>query len=126
MAKILLVEDNSIAANDIKRMLHKNGYDVSVALDGQEAIAIVGKDEFDVVITDLLIPHVNGLELIQKLKQGGARKNLKIIVVSGIDNELTMAEAYKLGADDYLIKPVVAFDLISSINKLAGTTNIYT
>ena len=125
MTNILLVEDNSITVIDIKRMLHKNGYNPKVAVNGKEALEMVEKEEFDILITDLLIPYVNGLELIQKLKNDENSKNIKIIIVSGIDDDLTMAEANKLGVDDYLIKPIVAFDLISSINKLVGATDIY-
>ena len=121
MRKILIVEDNDIVLKAMKGILDKNGYYVMSALNGKEALEMVEKDEYDVVITDLMLPYVNGLELLQRIKSDVTHRNIKVLVVSAIQNELTIAEAFKLGADDYMLKPVVGIELLNRVNKLAAT-----
>jgi DNA-binding response OmpR family regulator len=118
MAKILLVEDNDLIIRALKHYLDKEGYAVTVASNGREGIDILSKQSFDVVVTDLMMPFANGLDIIKAVRSGSALKRTGVIVVSSIGNESTLKEAFNLGADDYLTKPVVAADLLSRIKKL--------
>ncbi len=120
MSKVLVIEDNDIILKAMKTILERNGFSVTQAYNGKEALEMVEADDFEVVITDLMLPYVNGMELIQKIKSDISKRFIKIIVVSAIDNELTISEAFKLGADDYMMKPVVATELVNRVRKLVG------
>ena len=120
MSKVLVIEDNDIILKAMKTILERNGFSVTQAYNGKEALEMVETDDFEVVITDLMLPYVNGMELIQKIKSDITKRFIKIIVVSAIDNELTISEAFKLGADDYIMKPVVATELVNRVRKLVG------
>ena len=88
MEKILLVEDNDVTSKAIKSILEKNGYLVTETTNGKEAIDIIGNEEFDIVITDLMLPYVNGLEIIQKVKTDVGMRQVKIMVISAIATSL--------------------------------------
>jgi len=118
MPRILVVEDNDMILKAICAILKRNGFNVETAYNGKEALEMTEKVDFSLVITDLMLPYVNGLEIIQKLKSDITKRNIKIIVLSAIDNELTISEAFKFGADDYILKPVVAIELLNRVRKL--------
>jgi len=88
----------------IEHKLTREGYEVDVANDGRMANEKLRSKEYDLVITDLLMPFTGGLELINLLKND-LQKSTPIIVLSKVGNEETIIEAFKLGADDYLTKP---------------------
>lgn len=106
MAKRILIADDEV---HIRRMLKYAltgaGYDVVVAQEGEEAANIIKKETVDLVITDLIMPKLNGYELTAKLKQDEKTKNIPVIVLTalGQDDELQMAK--KAGADKIASKP---------------------
>jgi len=102
--KILVCEDDYMVIKAIEHKLTREGYEVDVANDGRMASEKLRSQEYDLVITDLLMPFTGGLELINLLKND-LQKSTPIIVLSKVGNEETIIEAFKLGADDYLTKP---------------------
>ncbi len=102
--KILVCEDDFMMIKAIEHKLHREGYQVEVANDGRVASEKIKAAEFDLIITDLLMPFTGGLELIN-LTRNELGKTTPIIVLSKVGNEETIIEAFKLGADDYLTKP---------------------
>ncbi len=104
MAKILVCEDDFMMIKAIEHKLQREGYQVEVANDGRSASEKIKTDEFDLIITDLLMPFTGGLEIIN-LTRNELSKSTPIIVLSKVGNEETIIEAFKLGADDYLTKP---------------------
>ena len=117
MERILLVEDDRIMRMAIGNILNNNGYNVSTAVDGREALAMVENDIYDLVITDLMLPHANGLEVVNKLRCDRHNKDVGIIVMSSVGNEETITEAFNLGADEYIRKPILSGVLITLIRK---------
>jgi len=102
--KILVCEDDYMVIKAIEHKLSREGYEVEIANDGRQATEKIKTQEYDLMITDLLMPFTGGLELINLLRND-MKKTLPIIVLSKVGNEETIIEAFKLGADDYLTKP---------------------
>ena len=118
MKSILLVDDNELILKALKHFLDRADFNVVAVPNGKEAIEMLDKQKFNVVVTDLMMPFSNGLDVIKKVKEDVAHVGTGIIVVSSIGNEGTLVEAFRLGADDYMTKPVIATDLLSRIKKL--------
>ena len=102
-AMILLVEDDASIRKTFSYFLDKNGYDVTTACDGLDAIDKLKDSKFDVLITDLLMPRMGGIELLSRIHEQGHR--VACIVVTADDTLQTAVEAMKLGAYDYITKP---------------------
>jgi DNA-binding response OmpR family regulator len=118
MPNILVIDDDEIMLKAIKNILNKDGFNVSTASDGKEAFDLLDNTVYDIVITDLMLPHANGLEVVGKIRHDDAQRSVGIIVVSSVGNEETITEAFRLGADDYLKKPIMAGELLMRIRKL--------
>jgi two-component system, OmpR family, KDP operon response regulator KdpE len=111
-ASILVVDDEPPIRRLLRTSLTAQGYDVLEAAGGQEALDAVARDKPDLVILDLGLPDLGGIEVIRALRQ---RSSLPIIVLSVRDDERGKVEALDLGADDYVIKPFGVDELVARI-----------
>lgn len=103
--RILLVDDIREFRNLLRILLLKN-YDVKIAGNGLEALAVLHEGYIpDIIVTDLLMPEIDGKILVSQLKASGAFRHIPVIVVSSIDNSTERIQLLKAGADDFLIKP---------------------
>ena len=102
--KILLVDDEKETLSIVKEYLSKDGYRVTVSESGQKALELTKRDAFDVIITDLNMPEMSGLELLKAVKK--YRAETEVIIVTGYGTIETAIEALKFGGYDYLQKPV--------------------
>ncbi|MBC7553387.1 MAG: response regulator [Taibaiella sp.] len=118
MTSILIIEDDDIMLKAIRNILTKAGYNVLTAKDGKEAFDKIDNEQYDIVITDLMMPYANGLEVVSRVRSDSRKRHVSIIVVSSVGNEETITEAFRLGADDYLKKPIMAGELLIRIKKL--------
>jgi len=118
MPVILVVEDDQVMRKAIGTILNRGGYSVLNATNGREAIELLDNASYDVVITDLMMPYANGLEVVNRIRNDQNKKDVGVIIVSATSNEDMVTEAFSLGADDYLKKPVMAGELVSRIRKL--------
>jgi DNA-binding response OmpR family regulator len=100
--RILLVDDELSVQKLLGYPLRKDGYDVVPALDGREAIEAVRDQRFDLVVLDLMLPHINGLEVCRRLR---ATSSVPIIMLTARDEESDKVQGLELGADDYITKP---------------------
>ncbi|PIQ20951.1 MAG: response regulator [Cytophagales bacterium CG18_big_fil_WC_8_21_14_2_50_42_9] len=114
--KILIIEDDLMISYTLEFRLKKDGYEVTTARDGREAIEKLQSGKFNLVTTDLMLPFVTGLEVLSYVKL--AMPELPIIVLSGDNAEGTVSEALKLGADDYLEKPFNPSELSQRVKRL--------
>lgn len=114
-AKILVIDDEQIVHESCNRILTEEGYEVKSALTGQEGFKKIEEEPFDLVITDLKMPGISGMEALKQIKKDNP--NIGIIMVTGYSTAETAVEAMKLGAFDYLPKPFTPDELISVINK---------
>ncbi len=100
MKKILLVEDDTFLVDLYVTKLEESGFKVDAARDGQEALELIEKEDFDLIVLDLLMPNMDGWEFMEKIKG----KKAKIIVVSNYDQETEKQKALSRGALNYLVK----------------------
>jgi two-component system response regulator AtoC len=114
--KILVVDDEAPVRDMIKKGLSQmGGYNVEVAKNGLEAIEKIEKDIFDLVLTDLKMPEMDGLELLKTLK--GIRPEVMVILMTAYGSIETAVEAMRLGANDYITKPIDLNELLIHISK---------
>jgi DNA-binding response OmpR family regulator len=120
MNKILYIEDELLMQSIVSKILLREGYDVDVANDGKDALQILidNKYNYDLVITDIMMPYTNGFEIISKIRNYNSPKKVPIIVISSIGNEDAILEAFKLGSDDFLKKPIMAGELLIRVKRL--------
>jgi len=103
MAKILIVDDDLIIREMLETFLQKEGYDVVTAFDGHDALAILKNERFDIILTDLVMPNMGGIEL---LKEANSLKiNTPFIMITAFGTIQTAVEAMRYGAFDYITKP---------------------
>lgn len=117
MKKVLIAEDETMVLLSIQKQLSKDGYETVIAKDGREALQLIEQDNFDIIITDILMPFTSGLELISIVKSDPG-KNIPILVLSALGQESTVLESFQLGADDFLTKPFNAVELTMRVKKL--------
>jgi len=115
--KILVAEDERPLAMAMQLKLSKEGFEVVNAYDGDEALAQIAKDKFDLLVLDLVMPKKDGFSVLEELKKQG--KAMKIIVLSNLSQDEDIARAKSLGADDFFIKSNTPIsDLVSHVKKL--------
>ncbi|MHB8362547.1 MAG: response regulator transcription factor [Patescibacteria group bacterium] len=102
MSKILIVEDNKDILNIYKKELEYNKYDVESAETGQSGIDLIEKDSFDLIILDIMLPDMSGIDLLKKAKEKD--KKQKVVMLTNVDIPAVVNDAYANGADGYLIK----------------------
>lgn len=102
--KVLVCDDDFMITKTLEHKLRNEGYEVEIASDGRKAVEMIKGNSYDLILTDMLMPFVGGLELINLIRN---QLNIKtpIIVLSKLGNEDSVIEAFKLGADDYITKP---------------------
>jgi CheY-like chemotaxis protein len=122
MARILLAEDDPSLRDVVEKVLTGEGHDVSTVQDGKKALVLLHSSAFDLVITDLVMPDVDGIELIIKIKK--MCPQVKIIAASGGENMRFghLRAAQLLGADLLLPKPFSKDELLTMVNYLLDPT----
>jgi DNA-binding NtrC family response regulator len=121
-AKILLIEDDQGIADTLRRVLADEGHEVAVERRGDEGLARAGRDSFNLVITDLRLPGLTGLELVRQLH--AAQPRLPIILTTAFGTTETAIEATKFGAYDYLLKPFDMPRLLELVRKAAESNRL--
>ena len=111
--KVLLVDDEEEFARLLARRLETRGMKVTAAACGEEAVALVEKQRFDVAVVDLSMPGIDGIETLKQIR--GRRPNLKVLMLTGHATVAGGIEAMKQGADDFLQKPVAMDELLEKI-----------
>lgn len=113
--RVLVVEDDSTLAFALKEMLADHGYAISIAKDGDEALRIFRHKPFDIIITDLKMPGISGIELLKRAKE--ISPSTEVIVVTAYGSIETAIEALRLHAFDFILKPYPMNRLIESVKK---------
>ncbi|MCJ7744013.1 MAG: response regulator [Dehalococcoidales bacterium] len=106
---ILIVDDEPIVRESIRDWLKDAGYKVATAETGEEALALVGKQDFSVIIMDVRLPGKTGVTVLKEVK--ALKPGIKSIIITAYPSAEMVAEAKKLGVVDYLIKPIAPDDL---------------
>ena len=111
-ARILLVEDESSLVETVRYALDREGFSVDVARDGREALDRFHEAEPDLVILDLMLPAVSGLDVCRRIRESST---VPIIMVTAKDSEADKVAGLELGADDYVTKPFSVRELVSRV-----------
>ena len=113
---VLIAEDDELILRTIERKLIKEGHEVILTRDGQEAINQVLSNDIDLVIADIMMPFASGIEILSAIRN--AEKDTPVIILTSMGQEEVVTEAFELGADDFMIKPFSPNELIMRINRL--------
>src|SRR2546423_4349042 len=101
--RLLFVEDSVRLHRSVGRGLRKAGYALDITGDGEEGLWLAESNEYDVIILDLMLPHLDGLTLLQKLRQ--KQKATHVLILTARDTVQNRVDGLAAGADDYLVKP---------------------
>ena len=114
--RVLVVDDDKAVRESLRRSLEFNGYEVALATDGAEALAGIGATDPDVVIMDVMMPRLDGIETTRALRT--ARNDVPILVLTARDAVGDRVEGLDAGADDYLTKPFALQELLARLRAL--------
>ena len=119
MNRILVVEDEKSFSDPLAFLLGKEGYEVEVAADGNEAIAKFDKGGADLILLDLMLPGISGTEVCRQIR---ATSNVPIIMLTAKDDEVDKVVGLELGADDYVTKPYSSRELLARVRAVLRRT----
>ena len=116
MFKILIAEDDLELRQLFRHVLLKNGYTVKGVSDGQEALDVLEKDYYDLIISDIMMPNMDGYELVRSLRDAG--DSIPVLMVTAKDAFDDMRMGFLSGTDDYMVKPVNINELVLRVGAL--------
>lgn len=122
--KILVVEDEADVVSVIRRTLDETGYEVSVAMDGNSGYQLAKANDFDLLVLDIMMPGMNGLELCRRLRS--EKVNAPILMLTALNSTENIVAGLDSGADDYLPKPFHFNELLARIRSLIRRNNTET
>ena len=113
--KVLIIDDEVVFCENMAKLLNTRGYQVKTVNEGEEAISALKKEVYDVVVLDLKMPGMNGIDVLKKINELGVSS--QVIMLTGHGGVDTAMEAVKLGAFDYIPKPCEVDELSEMINN---------
>jgi DNA-binding response OmpR family regulator len=121
--RILVVDDEEMIRFFLTDVLSGEGYEVTTVSDGQEAVTLLEQEGFDLIITDMVMPGLNGIEVLRAAKRIDPQR--PVIVITGYPSVETVRRLVKLGADDYVTKPFNVEVIIVTVAKLLEMRQTY-
>ncbi|HWB52677.1 MAG TPA: response regulator transcription factor [Tepidisphaeraceae bacterium] len=115
--RLLLVEDSDRLRRSLWDGLQKSGYAVDVAADGEDGLHLACTESYDVIVLDIMLPKIDGLELLRRLRAKG--KDTHVLLLTARDSVPDRVTGLRAGADDYLIKPFAFEELLARVEALA-------
>ena len=122
MTKVLIVEDNEMNRDMLSRRLQRKGFDVEIAVDGQEGLDMAASGSPDVVLMDMSLPVIDGWEATRRLKADAATKNIPVIALTAHAMEGDREKALEAGCDDYDTKPINFKRLLEKIDNCTSSS----
>src|ERR1043166_1059691 len=116
--KMLCVDDHEDLRNSLKRQFTDEDFDVETASDGDIALDMIKKNEYDIVLLDMKMPRMNGMTVLKEMRK--INKNPHVIMLTAIDDVPTALECVRLGAKDYISKPYDPEELLHVVFKVFG------
>jgi len=118
MQSILIIDDDKDICTLISNFLGKKGFEVKSAYNGEEALGVLKKQNFDLVLCDYRLPDTNGVEMIQRIKV--IQPNAAIVIITGYSDVKTAIDTFKHGASDYVVKPLYPDEILMTIKEALG------
>lgn len=125
-AKILVVDDEPAIREYLKMVLTEQGYTVLTAPDGREALPLAVQEQPDLILLDIFMPYLDGIETLKRLRERPTTRNLRVIILTAYDTRDRLEDSIVAGADDFLSKPINLTELrirVSSMLKVKGMTD---
>ena len=121
--KILIIDDEDLVTRSIQKLLTREGYEVIVAKSGEEALAAIQSQEVDLIVCDIRMPKMNGVEMIKGIREilkSNSRRPVKEILITGYAEEQANREAEALQVADYIYKPFDLREFLNCVKKNLG------
>jgi two-component system alkaline phosphatase synthesis response regulator PhoP len=118
--KVLIVDDEEIIRKFLRINLLKWGYEVKEAMDGVQALEQLGKDSYDLLISDVLMPNKNGWEVLKAVRSNPKTKDMPVIILTAKNEDSDMFQGYELGANYYMTKPFTKDQLLFGLKMMFG------
>ncbi len=116
--KVLVIDDDPVIVELLRVNFEIEGFEVLVAGDGPEGLRVAATGRPDVILSDIMRPRMDGLEVVSKLKSGAATKHIPVILLSATAQNAEVQLGLDAGADDYVTKPFDPFELIDRVNAV--------
>jgi len=116
MSSVLIIEDNRDYAATLSANLEREGYDVAVAANGVDGLAMAKRDEPDLIILDLMLPAMSGFTVLQRLRDEG--REAPVLIMTALGTEEEKLRGFGLGADDYVVKPCGLLEILARVRAL--------
>jgi len=113
--RVLVVEDEPAQLEVLAYNLESEGFLVSRARDGEEAILVIGEDVPDVIVMDWMMPHLSGIEVCRRLKSNPETRSIPVIILSARSEDVDKVRGLEIGADDYVVKPYSVVELMARV-----------
>lgn len=117
-AKILIVDDEQFVRDLLEKVLKRRGHEVTVAGDADQALRSLSAGTFDLLLTDVVMPGMDGFDLLRRVKS--AHPAMKVIVLTGYARKQSISDFLLYGADEYLSKPFQVHELVSAVDRVTG------
>lgn len=118
MAKILAVDDERHIARLVQVNLERQGHQVTVAYDGEEALQKVGQDQFDLIVCDVMMPRKDGFQVLQELKANPSTADIPVIMLTAKAQDADVFRGWSSGVDCYLTKPFNPSELVQFVQRI--------
>ncbi len=120
--RILVVDDDPIVQQFVSSILVENGYEVFTASDGREALDMIRELKPDLVILDLIMPYRDGYEVLRLLQEKDETREIPVVILSAKSREEDIIRGLEAGAEDFMIKPFNALELVARARKILART----
>jgi two-component system chemotaxis response regulator CheY len=117
--QVLVVDDSQTVRDEISRALRQAGFETAEASDGMAGLQLAQEREFALILLDVNMPRMNGLEMLERLRLDWATANVPVLILTTEAEEIMIERARKAGAKGWLIKPVAAAHIVSTVQALA-------
>ncbi len=120
--KVLIVDDEPNIALSVEYLMRREGYEVTTAGDGQQALDMLARDKPDLMILDVMMPHKNGFDVCIEVRADATLADLPILMLTAKGREAEIKKGLSLGADAYITKPFSTHELVARVRDLLGRT----
>jgi len=116
--RILIVEDEDTLCESLQRVFKRDGYEADIADSAETAFRLLERNTYDLIITDVILPGISGIELIARYKE--RNPDQKVIIMTAYASLQTAVEALRVGASDFIVKPIMHDELKRMVKKALG------
>jgi len=116
--KILIADDEQNIVISLEFLMKREGYEVSIANDGEEAVAMIRSERPDLVLLDVMMPKKSGFEVCQEIKSDAALQSVRILMLTAKGRDTEVAKGLALGADGYMTKPFSTKELVERVRSM--------